>query len=276
MDVLLSTSVLDWIDLSNPLIVLVGGGFIVGFLIGVTGVGAGSLTTPLLISGVGVPPTVAVGTDLLFAAITKASAAWRHQKLGNVEWGVLKWLAMGSLPGAGVVLGWLYLAEPDTEVLAGYIRQVLAVALIVSAIAIVLHVIFKDRTPYSAAPVDVRKWPTLSYGVILGVLVALTSVGAGAIGVAVLAGLYPLLLARRVVGTDIVHAVPLTFMAGIGHAGLGNIDVNVLLGLLVGSVPGIALGSRVTGFLPDWLLRVLLAIVLSFAAYLLIKQNYLH
>jgi len=262
--------------LSNPLIVLIGGGFIVGFLIGVTGVGAGSLTTPLLISGVGVHPTVAVGTDLLFAAITKASAAWRHQKLGNVEWGILKWLAMGSLPGAGLVLGWLYLAEPDTNVLAGYIRQVLAIALIVSAIAIVLHVIFKDRTPHSADPVDVRKVPTMCYGAILGVLVALTSVGAGAIGVAVLAGLYPLLLARRIVGTDIVHAVPLTMMAGLGHAGLGNIDVNVLLGLLVGSVPGIALGSRVTGFLPDWLLRVLLAVVLSYAAYLLYQQDFLH
>ena len=150
--------------LSNPIIVLVGGGFIVGFLIGVTGVGAGSLTTPLLISGVGVHPTVAVGTDLLFAAITKASAAWRHQKLGNVEWGILKWLAMGSLPGAALVLGWLYLAEPDTDVLAGYIRQVLAIALTVSAIAIVLHVIFKDRTPYSADPVNVRKLPTIGYG----------------------------------------------------------------------------------------------------------------
>lgn len=262
--------------LSNPIFVLIGGGFIIGFLIGVTGVGAGSLTTPLLISGVGVPATVAVGTDLLFAAITKASAAWRHHKLGNVEWGILRWLAMGSLPGAGLVLGWLYWAEPDTQVLSGYIRQVLAIALIVSAIAIVLHVIFKDRTPHTADPVTVRRLPTFCYGAILGVLVALTSVGAGAIGVAVLAGLYPLLLARRVVGTDIVHAVPLTLLAGAGHAGLGNLDLYVLGGLLIGSVPGIALGSRVTGFLPDWLLRILLAIVLTYAAYLLYKQNYLH
>lgn len=262
--------------LSNPFIVLVGGGFIVGFLIGITGVGAGSLTTPLLISGVGVAPAVAVGTDLLFAAITKASAAWRHHSLGNVDWGILRWLAAGSLPGAAVVLGWLYLAEPDTNVLAGYIRQVLAVALIISATAIVLHVIIKDRTPHTPDPVTVRKLPTLGYGAILGALVALTSVGAGAIGVAVLAGLYPLMLARRVVGTDIVHAVPLTLLAGVGHAGLGNIDVNVLLGLLVGSVPGIALGSRVTGFLPDWLLRVLLAVVLSYAAYLLYQNAGAH
>lgn len=262
--------------ISNPLVVLVGGGFVVGFLIGITGVGAGSLTTPLLISGVGVPPTVAVGTDLLFAAITKASAAWRHHSLGNVEWGILRWLAAGSLPGAALVLGWLYWAEPDTQVLAGYIRQVLAIALILSAVAIVLHVIFKDRTPHTADPVAVRKLPTMGYGFVLGGLVALTSVGAGAIGVAVLAFLYPLLLARRVVGTDIVHAVPLTLLAGLGHAGLGNIDINVLLGLLAGSVPGIALGSRVTGFLPDWLLRVLLAIVLTYAAYMLYQTTYAH
>lgn len=262
--------------LSNPLVVLIGGGFIIGFLIGVTGVGAGSLTTPMLISGVGVPPAVAVGTDLLFAAITKASAAWRHHSLGNVDWGILRWLAAGSLPGAGLILGWLYLAEPDTEVLAGYIRQVLAIALIVSAIAIILHVIFKDRSPHSDAPVAVRPLPTFGYGFILGILVALTSVGAGAIGVAVLAGLYPLMLARRVVGTDIVHAVPLTLLAGAGHAGLGNIDINVLIGLLVGSVPGIALGSRVTGLLPDWLLRVALALVLSYASYLLYQNTFAH
>ena len=262
--------------LNNPWVVLIGGGFVIGFLIGVTGVGAGSLTTPLLISGVGVPPTIAVGTDLLFAAITKASAAWRHHSLGNVEWGILRWLAAGSLPGASLVLGWIYWAQPDTEVLSSYIQHVLAIALIISAIAIVLHVIFKDRTPYSADPVQVRPLPTLGYGVILGALVALTSVGAGAIGVAVLAGLYPLLLTRRVVGTDIVHAVPLTLLAGAGHAGMGNIDVTLLIGLLIGSVPGVLLGSRITGHIPDWLLRVLLAVVLSYASYLLYQQSFGH
>lgn len=262
--------------LSNPFVVLIGGGFIIGFLIGITGVGAGSLTTPMLISGVGVSPAVAVGTDLLFAAITKASAAWRHHSLGNVEWAVVRWLAAGSVPGAAMVLGWLYLAEPDTNVLAGYIRQLLAVALVISAVAIILHLIFKDRTPHTPDPVQVRRMPTLGYGFVLGGLVALTSVGAGAIGVAVLAGLYPLMLARRVVGTDIVHAVPLTMVAGLGHAGLGNIDFNVLLGLLIGSVPGILLGSRITGLLPDWLLRTLLAAVLIYASYLLYVNTYAH
>src|SRR5262245_9174680 len=115
MDVVLST----W-----PLII--AGGFAVGFLVGLTGVGAGSLMTPFLISGIGVSPVLAVGTDLLFACITKASAAWRHHRLGNVDWPIVRWLALGSLPGAAVVLGWIYFAHPDTHVLAGIIRRMLA------------------------------------------------------------------------------------------------------------------------------------------------------
>lgn len=259
--------------LANPFLMLIGGGFVIGFLIGITGVGAGSLTTPLLISGVGVPPATAVGTDLLFAAITKASAAWRHHSFGNVDWGVLRSLASGSLPGAALVLGWMYFAEPDVEALSILIRQFLSIALLVSAIAIVLHVFFRRRHDMHAKAVEVRRMPTFAYGIILGSLVALTSVGAGAIGVAVLAGLYPMMLARRVVGTDIVHAVPLTMLAGVGHAGLGNVDVMILIGLLAGSVPGIALGSRVTGKLPDWLLRLLLAAVLLYAAYLMFSTQ---
>jgi uncharacterized membrane protein YfcA len=248
---------------------IVGGGFIIGFLIGITGVGAGSLTTPLLI-WVGYPPHIAVGTDLLFASLTKASAAWRHQRLGNVNWGVLGWLALGSLPGAAAMLGWLYYAKPDTEFLAATIRQVLACALVVSSIAILVSAWLRRRQPPEAhAAIDVppRRLPTLVFGLVLGALVALTSVGAGAIGVAVLTGLYPMLLARRIVGTDIVHAIPLTFVSGLGHAGMGNLDLTLLAALLAGSVPGILFGSRITGLIPDWLLRVALATILLYAAY---------
>lgn len=253
---------------SWPLIV--GGGFCIGFLIGITGVGAGSLTTPLLITGVGVPPALAVGTDLLFAAITKASAAWRHQKLGNVDWPILRWLAAGSIPGALAVLAWLYFAQPDTHVLAKYVRETLAVALIISALAIGLYpLLMRNRAAPSDAATPPRKLATFGLGLLLGSLVALTSVGAGAIGVVVLTGLYPALLARRTVGTDIVHAIPLTFVAGMGHAGLGNVDPMILLGLLAGSIPGIAIGSRITGIIPDWALRIVLSLVLCYAAYVL-------
>lgn len=260
--------------IANSLHLIVGGGFVIGFLIGITGVGAGSLTTPLLITGVGVSPAVAVGTDLLFAAVTKMSAAWRHQRLGNVDWPILGWLAAGSLPGAAAVLLWLYLKQPDTVLLAWYVKKGLAVTLIVSATAILLHPFLRRQQSLSlndpAPPTPARALPTALFGVILGAAVALTSVGAGAIGVAVLTGLYPFMMARKVVGTDIVHAVPLTFVSGLGHAGMGHVDVMLLAALLCGSVPGILIGSRLTGRLPDWALRIGLATVLLFAAYTLL------
>ncbi len=260
--------------ITTNLHLIVSGGFLIGFLIGITGVGAGSLTTPMLI-GFGFPPAIAVGTDLLFASITKASAALRHHRLGNVNWPILGWLAAGSLPGAAIVVSWIYFSNADTHVLAHAIRQVLSVALVFSAIAIGLMPFLRRQQPSedaAAADTPPRKLPTFLFGLFLGAMVALTSVGAGAIGVSVLTGLYPMLLARRIVGTDIVHAVPLTLVSGLGHAGMGNLDVTLLCALLAGSVPGILIGSRLTGFIPDWLLRVVLAIVLTYAAYLLMNK----
>jgi uncharacterized protein len=262
--------------IANSLGLILGGGFVIGFLIGITGVGAGSLTTPLLISGVGVPPAIAVGTDLLFAAVTKMSAAWRHQRMGNVEWPILGSLAAGSLPGAAAVLLWLYLAEPDTALIAWYVKKGLAITLVISAAAILLFPVLKRWQPQGfedpLTDTPVRPLPTTVFGLILGAAVALTSVGAGAIGVAALTALYPHMLARRVVGTDIVHAVPLTFVAGLGHAGMGHIDVALLAALLCGSIPGILIGSRLTGKLPDWALRIGLSAVLLFAAYTLLTR----
>jgi hypothetical protein len=252
--------------------IIVFGGFAVGFLVGLTGVGAGSLMTPFLISGIGVPPVLAVGTDLLFASITKASAAWRHHALGNVNWPIVRWLATGSLPGAAVVLAWIYLAAPDVHVLAGIIRNVLAFALVVSALCVAAYPLLKRLAAFEPNELaTVRPGPTLLLGLVLGVLVALTSVGAGAIGVVALTVLYHALSARRLVGTDIVHAIPLTFLAGASHFGMGNVDLTLLGFLLLGSVPGIALGSRITGLVPDWVLRVALALVLFWAAYSLLN-----
>ncbi len=263
MDFLLTTS---W-----PLVI--AGGFAVGFLVGLTGVGAGSLMTPFLISGIGISPVLAVGTDLLFASITKASAAWRHHSLGNVDWAIVRWMSLGSLPGALAMLAWIYFATPDTHFLAMIIRQLLAGALVVSAIGVAIYPLLKRyamQAPDAHAPTVVRRGPTLVLGLTLGVLVALTSVGAGAIGVVALTVLYHSLSARRLIGTDIVHAIPLTFIAGISHFGMGNVDLEILGLLLIGSVPGIALGSRVTAHVPDWFLRVVLACVLIWAAYSLI------
>lgn len=253
---------------------VISGGFVVGFLVGLTGVGAGSLMTPFLISGIGISPVLAVGTDLLFASITKASAAWRHHALGNVNWPIVRWLAAGSLPGAAIILSWIYFAAPDIHVLAAIIRQVLAFALVVSALCVAAYPLLKRGAVNGADATDasgVRRLPTLVLGFVLGILVALTSVGAGAIGVVALTMLYHALPARRLIGTDIVHAIPLTFLAGASHFGMGNVDLPILGLLLVGSVPGIALGSRVTGMVPDWVLRVTLALVLFWAAFSLIN-----
>jgi uncharacterized membrane protein YfcA len=181
------------VDISASWPLIIGGGFCVGFLVGLTGVGAGSLMTPFLISGIGVPPVLAVGTDLLFASITKASAAWRHHALGNVDWPIVRWLAAGSLPGALVMLTWIYFGAPDTQLLATLIRKILAGALVVSAVAVASYPLLKRYAMRSAdtsvAP-EVRRVPTLILGLVLGVLVALTSVGAGAIGVVALTALY--------------------------------------------------------------------------------------
>lgn len=263
---------------AHPTFLIVAGGFLIGFLVGLTGVGAGALTTPMLISGVGMPPALAVGTDLLFAAITKSSAAFRHHKLMNVDWHIVRWLAAGSLPGAAIMLTWLFLGHPDTHALAKTIRHGLAFALFLSAGAIALYPwLISHRVPvgHDSGPPGRgrREYATLAFGLVLGVLVTLTSVGAGSIGVTVLTSLYPALLARRLVGTDIVHAIPLTLLSGMGHAGLGNVDLRVLGLLLIGSIPGIALGSRVTGVLPDWLLRLALAAVLVNAGWLLLPKG---
>ncbi len=264
---------------------VVAGGFVVGLLVGLTGVGAGSLTTPFLISIIGINPIVAVGTDLLFACITKASSAWHHHRLSNVNYRILGWLAAGSLPAAAAVFIWLSWSGLDTAILAFYIRRILAAALIVSALAIAAFpLLVRGSAAPTAAPTDdgltpagdtfahtqPRPLPTVALGLLIGATVALTSVGAGAIGVVVLTALYPALAVRRLVGTDIVHAIPLTLMAGLGHFSLGHVDMALLATLLAGSVPGIAIGSRLTGAMPDWALRVTLACVLFLAAYTLL------
>ncbi len=261
-------------DTMNWPIGLIASGAAIGFLVGMTGVGAGSLTTPLLISVFNVPAPIAVGTDLLFAAITKSTAAWRYQKHRNIDWPVLAWLAAGSIPGAAATLIWLKWANPDMVMLAALIRKSLGLILIASAAANAAYPwLMKSRGYESEAPPPIaRRRLTLVLGLVIGVLVVLTSVGAGAIGVAALMLLYPTLAVRRLIGTDVVHAIPLAFVAGFGHLALGSIDLRVLGLLLAGSIPGIAVGARVTGLAPDWLVRSALAVVLLMAAVLLLSK----
>ncbi len=261
-------------DLSTLWPMVIAGGFVVGFLVGMTGVGAGSLMTPFLITKIGVPPALAVGTDLLFASITKASAVWPHHNFGNVNWRLVGWLAAGSVPGSITMLVLVHILDPDTASMAKFIKEALIAALLMSSVAILIYpiVIRGHRQVAEPTHVPVRRLPTLLLGLVLGSIVTLTSVGAGAIGVVVLTLLYPTLMTRRLIGTDVVHAVPLTLVSGLGHMSIGNTNFALLGLLLLGSLPGIALGSRLTGKLPDWLLRVCLAIILCFAAYTLAQK----
>jgi uncharacterized membrane protein YfcA len=257
------------------LLPLIAAGFAVGLLVGLTGVGGGALMTPLLISSFGVAPPVAVGTDLLYASITKTAGGWRHHVADHVDWPVVWRLAGGSLPAAALVLIVIaLLPENSTNALAHWIRMGLVVALPVSGLAIVLYPWVTRKSPSNdKGDVPPRTLPTVLFGVLLGLLVTLTSVGAGAIGVTVLAALYPMLPAKRLVGTDIAHAVPLTLLGGLGHLGLGNVDIGLLIALLGGSIPGILVGARLAGMAPEWLLRPLLAITLCYAAWALFNKG---
>lgn len=239
-------------------------GLVVGFIVGLTGVGGGSLMTPLLVLGFGVQPAVAVGTDLLYASITKAGGAWVHGRRGNVDWRIAGWLAAGSVPAALLTLGLLRWAQADLDGLSPVITTTLGAALILTACS----VLFKDRLLAIARrrdPLRARSGPaaTIAVGAVIGAMVTLSSVGAGAVGAAALLFLYPGVAASRIVGTDIVHAVPLALVAGLGHATLGTVDYGVLGWLLLGSLPGIFVGSHFAGSLPNSIVRGALAGVLA-------------
>ncbi len=247
----------------NPALSL--SGFVVGALVGLTGVGGGSLMTPLLVLVFGVRPITAVGTDLLYAAITKSGGSWLHHRHGNIDWRITRLLAAGSVPAAGLTLYLLAQLGAQSHGASDLISLSLGVALLLTAVSLIfrqrlLEVVRRRpaRAEFSGSTAPL----TVLFGAIVGVLVTFSSVGAGALGVAALSFLYPQLEARRIVGSDIAHAVPLTLVAGLGHWWLGSVDVQLLLNLLLGSLPGIALGSHLATRVPERGLRGLLAAVL--------------
>jgi uncharacterized protein len=236
-------------------------GFVVGTLVGLTGVGGGALMTPLLVILFGIRATTAVGTDLLYACVTKTVGTAVHGFSGTVDWPIVRRLAAGSVPSTALTLVVLAHYRNRLEGSSNVITTVLGLALILTAISIV----FRKRILNALAEFSSKLSPrgttllTISLGAVLGVLVSLSSVGAGAIGVTFLLILYPKLPASRLVGSDIAHAVPLTLIAGIGHWFLGSIDGLLLVSLLVGSIPGVMIGSYVSARIPDKVLRPVLA-----------------
>lgn len=242
-------------------------GFLVGLIVGVTGVGGGSLMTPLLVLLFGVSPATAVGTDLLYASLTKSLGGWVHSRHGTVDWKVVKLLSLGSLPAAiATVLLLKYLAL-DEKTLRGIVTSVLSVALLATATVLLL----KDQIQKLARREDGtiyelhhRYLPaaTIFTGAIVGALVTVSSIGAGVLGTVALLFLYPRMAAVKVVGTDIAHAVPLTALAGMGHFALGTVDLVLLGSLLLGSLPGIYIGSHLSAKVPEKVLRPILAVML--------------
>jgi uncharacterized membrane protein YfcA len=249
----------------------IAGGFLVGAIVGMTGVGGGSLMTPLLIGLMQVPPAIAVGTDLLFAALTKGFGSLSHWRYGQVDWRIVGQMVgssfLASLATLVVLHVWLQDNDTGATAMAKAIRPALGVALLLTALAVLfrarMHAAAQRRPLFRDA--RSQRLATWVLGSIIGVLVTLSSVGAGAIGVTALLLIYPLLPIRTIVGTDIAYAVPLTLVAGAGHALLGHFDLLLLLSLLVGSLPGIWLGARMSTLLPERALRALLCGCLTFA-----------
>jgi uncharacterized protein len=245
----------------NPLYAL--SGFVVGLLVGQTGVGGGSLMTPILILVFGIHPASAVGTDLLYAAATKSVGTLVHGYNHTVDWKVTRRLAYGSLPATVLTLLLVSRFDLITPEAGKAISLVLGIALVLTAVALIFRSrLIKLAGNRMAAPERRTAALTVLTGAVLGAAVTISSVGAGAIGVTALILLYPHLPTKTIVGSDIAHAVPLTLVAGLGHWWLGSLDWPLLTSLLSGSIPGIILGSYLATKVPDAVLRPILAAVL--------------
>lgn len=246
-------------------------GFIVGMLVGLTGVGGGSLMTPILVLFFHVKPALAVGTDLLYASVTKSVGIFAHGKLGNIDWKIVRLLAYGSVPAS--ILTTLYLRYQDiaSDAAVNTIKFWLGIALLITSLSVLFrnqlvkfstkeHLVNEKWTPYL----------TVILGVVLGALVTLTSVGAGALGVTALLIIYPKRSILTIIGSDIAHAVPLTLVAGLGHASIGTVDYTLLGTLLIGSIPGIWIGSHLSSKVAEHWVRIALALILIFVGLKLV------
>lgn len=251
---------MDWIAIAS--------GFGVGAIVGITGVGGGSLMTPLLLSVFKLNPAVAIGTDLWFAALTKVSGSVAHARHGHVKWGITGLLLAGSIPASIATVALMHLSG-ITKGWASALTFSLGIALLLTAVVVAFKKSWQAVGLKLERHIPASRKPllTIAAGVILGVLVSLSSIGAGAIGATLILLIYPRLEARHIVGSDIAHAVPLTLVAGIGHATLGHVDWALLVSLLIGSIPGIWLGAQLTRRMPDGVIRTLLCASLLMAGW---------
>ena len=253
-------------------------GFFVGLVVGLTGVGGGSLMTPILIFGFGIKPYMAIGTVLLFAAATKFGGSLGLARSRSIDWPIVALLSAGSIPAALITIFVLHRVGPADPAVQAVMTTTLGVALLLTAAATLYKAIKGKTVPRHLEPAELDAarrprhwWQPVLFGAAIGVLVSLTSVGAGAIGVTVLMLLYPALPLPRIVAADIAYAVPLTLVAGLGHASIGSVDWSLLGTLLAGSLPGIWIGSRLVRVAPDRLIRSLLSLLLAYAGARLVS-----
>ncbi len=248
--------------LSSISLLSVLSGFAVGGLVGLTGVGGGSLMTPLLILVFGRSATTAVGTDLLYAAMTKSVGGWAHARRQNVDWPIVARLASGSIPGALLTVAAMSAIGIRGHTSPRLITVTLGVALMLSAAAVLARHRIRNWSRRVVVSERMIAPLTVAAGLALGVLVTISSVGAGALGMAMLVMIYPGRPLARLVGTDIAHAVPLTLTAGLGHMLIGSVSWNLLFSLLLGSVPGILVGAHLAARVPEHISRPILAAIL--------------
>jgi len=253
----------------------VASGFGVGLLVGMTGVGGGSLMTPLLILLFGIHPSTAVGTDLLYAAATKTGGSLVHGWSRSIHWPAVIRLACGSIPASILTLFVLGRLQLGSSAQSSMVNLVLSFALILTAVSLIFRksILDRYRTRMERVEESTIVIATVVTGALLGVLVSISSVGAGAVGVTALLLLYPRLPMASIVGSDIAHAVPLTLVAGAGHWMLGEVDWQLMGVLLMGSLPGIVIGSYSAVRVPQAVLRVTLAVILLVVAGKMASQE---
>jgi uncharacterized protein len=250
---------IDWLAIAA--------GFGIGLIVGLTGVGGGSLMTPLLISVFSLEKAVAIGTDLWFACLTKVSGSVAHHRHGHVDYKITGLLLAGSIPASIATVAYMHMVGL-TKKADSALTFALGLALVLTAVTVMMRPVWYRVGLWLERWITPARqpWLTVLCGLVLGVLVSLSSIGAGAVGATLILLMYPRMEMRRLVGTDIAHAVPLTLVAGIGHATLGNVHWLLLIELLMGSLPAIWLGAHLTKMLPDKYTRLALCASLLFAA----------
>ena len=249
-------------------------GLLVGLLVGMTGVGGGSLMTPLLVLAFGMHPSIAVGTDLLFAAATKTAGTSIHSAGKTIDWKIVARLATGSVPATILTLLALAHFGVANKTITHLISLTLGIALLLSATSLLLKdwIIARAGKRWPDSGRAPPAWRTILVGFLVGGLVSLSSVGAGALGTIALIYLYPRLPLVRIIGSDIAHAVPLTLLAGLGHWYLGTVDFLLLGSLLLGSIPGIIIGSYAARYTPDAVMKPCLGVILAFVGLKLLVR----